>query len=93
MHYLYILYSKSINRYYVGETADIDNRLSQHNAHYFSKSFTKTAEDWDVVLSKKCSDKADSVYLERFIKRMKSRKFIEKIIKDPEILDEILLKK
>ena len=93
MHYLYILYSKSVSRYYVGETSDIDNRLSQHNAHYFYKSFTKSAEDWEVVLSKKCSTKADSVYLERFIKRMKSSKFIEKIIEDRKILDEILLKK
>ncbi|WP_370391063.1 GIY-YIG nuclease family protein [uncultured Winogradskyella sp.] len=28
---VYILFSKAKNRYYVGQTADIDDRLSRHN--------------------------------------------------------------
>ena len=93
MHYLYIIYSRSIDKYYVGETPDIKNRVEQHNKHYFKKGFTKSAEDWEIVLSKKCTSKNDAVYIEKFIKRMKSRKFIEKILKNDSILDDILSKK
>jgi putative endonuclease len=37
--------------------------------------------------------KENAVYLEGFIKRMKSRIFIEKVINDPTILEQILSKR
>ena len=92
MHYLYILYSKVADRYYVGETPDLDIRLPQHTRQKKKKGFTKAASDWDISLSKKCDSKTNALYLEKFIKRMKSRKFIEKIIADPTILDDIMSK-
>jgi len=93
MHYLYIIHSKSIDRYYVGESPDVINRLDQHNSHYFKKGYTKAANDWEIALSRECNSKEEAIFLEKFIKRMKSRKIIEKIIRKPEILDEILSKK
>ena len=93
MHYLYILYSKILDRYYVGETPNTEIRLMQHSNHYFPKSYTKSAEDWEMVFSRECADRKDASYLERFIKRMKSKKFIQRIIQEPQILDDILSKK
>ena len=93
MHYLYILYSKSTTKYYVGETHNIEERLIKHNQHTYSGSFTKIANDWDLILLFNCSNKEEAVFLERFIKKMKSRIFIEKIIKNPSILEDILSKK
>jgi putative endonuclease len=89
MHFQYIIYSKTQNRYYIGETSDLDYRLELHNTHQFKGSYTKIANDWEFVLQHECSSKTEALYLERFIKRMKSRKFIEKIIKDPDILVSI----
>ncbi|MFD0798818.1 GIY-YIG nuclease family protein [Maribacter chungangensis] len=93
MHYLYILYSEKIDKYYIGESPDIVNRLEQHNSHYFEKAFTKAADDWEIIVSEKLNNKGDAVYLEKFIKRMKSKTFIQKIIKDNDILADILSKK
>ncbi|MDB4291934.1 GIY-YIG nuclease family protein [Maribacter sp.] len=93
MHYLYIIYNQTIDRYYIGESPDVINRLGQHNSHYFKKGYTKAAQDWKIVLSKKCENKEDAQYLERFMKRMKSKKFIQKIIQDQKILNDILEKR
>jgi putative endonuclease len=93
MHYLYIIYSISIDRFYIGESADVDFRLGLHQNHNFKKAFTKDASDWELALSKSCTSKEEAIYLEKFIKRMKNRKFIEKIIKRPEILDELIEKR
>ncbi len=90
MHYLYIIYSKKLDKFYVGETPDVKTRLKLHNAHHFTKSFTKSATDWETKLSFECRDKQNAFFLEKFIKRMKSRKFIEKIIDNPLILKDIL---
>ncbi|WP_121065197.1 GIY-YIG nuclease family protein [Maribacter vaceletii] len=35
MHYLYIIYSVTLDKYYTGESTDPITRLEQHNAHYF----------------------------------------------------------
>ena len=80
MHYLYCIYSKTIAKYYVGETPDLEIRLKQHNDHYFKTNFTKAASDWKALLQYPCPTKKDALVLEKFIKKMKSRDFIEKII-------------
>lgn len=77
-HFLYIVYSKSTAKYYVGETHDVHERISKHNQHLYSNSFSKIANDWDLVLFFECINRDDALYLERFIKRMKSKVFIEK---------------
>lgn len=92
-HFLYIIYSITSQKYYVGETHNIQERISKHNQHSYSNSFSKIANDWELVLSYECENRNDALYLERFIKRMKSKVFIEKIISKPEILSDILSKK
>jgi len=93
MHYLYILYSSSSQKFYIGETNDIDERISKHRNHFYSNSFTKIADDWEIVLTFSCNDKDEAIYLESFIKRMKSKTFNNKIIADPSILKNILSKR
>ena len=92
-HFLYILYSSSANKFYIGETSDINFRLNLHNSHEFKGSFTKIASDWEIKLSFENEQKSNILYLEKFIKKMKSKIFIQKIIENPEILNDILSKK
>ena len=92
MHYFYIIYSENLDRYYIGESLDSEHRLNQHNTHYFKKNFTKAASDWILKLNYETSTKEEAFTLERFVKRMKSKKFIEKIILNPSILTDILEK-
>ncbi|MEZ4792594.1 MAG: GIY-YIG nuclease family protein [Gelidibacter sp.] len=73
----------------MGETHHIDGRLKKHNLHTYNRGFTKITNDWKLVLGYPCPSKEDALYLERFIKRMKSKKFILKIIDSPNILSDI----
>ncbi|MGA9325330.1 MAG: GIY-YIG nuclease family protein [Salegentibacter sp.] len=93
MHFHYIIFSKIRNKYYVGETHNPEERLIRHNDHAYQNAFTNMASDWQIVLLKKVNHREDAVFLEAFIKRRKSRKFVEKIIAHPEILDRIQEKK
>ena len=90
MHFLYVIYSKEVDKFYVGETKDPVERLKLHNRHYFKKGFSKIADDWEIVLTFECNSRKDALFLEKFIKQMKSKKFIHKLIKKPNILSEIL---
>jgi putative endonuclease len=91
-HFLYILYSKSKDKFYIGETHAINERLNKHNNHYYKNSFTKIASDWEVCLTFECENQEKIRFLEQFIKKMKSKVFIKKIIQNPLILEDILFK-
>jgi putative endonuclease len=70
----------------------MESRIKLHNEHYHKKAFTKSASDWKIILKFECKSKKEALFLEKFIKRMKSKKFVEKIIENPHILDDILSK-
>ncbi len=46
-HYLYILYSPKFDKYYVGETKDIDVRLFSHN-NTDRNTFTSKYRPWQL---------------------------------------------
>jgi putative endonuclease len=92
-HFLYILHSKTSSKFYVGETHDVQERILKHNQHEYANAFSKIANDWTLAISFECNDRSEALFLERFIKKMKSKIFIEKIIQNPEILSDILSKK
>ncbi len=72
---------------------DVDFRFNIHLNKSFANAFTTKANDWKIVLRFETKTKEEAIFLERFIKRMKSKKFIQKIIDKPEILVDILNKK
>ena len=82
MHYLYILYSKSLDKYYVGETSDITLRLNQHFSGFYRGSYTSQTADWEKKLVVEFSNISQARKAEFYIKKMKSRKFIERLIED-----------
>jgi len=92
MHFVcYIIYSKSLNCFYVGYTSDIEERLKLHNTgHFGGRSFTRKASDWELFLIIPCETITQALFIESKIKKMKSRKYIENLKKYPEILDNLL---
>lgn len=48
MAYVYILYSKSINRFYIGSCFDLSKRMNEHRNGVFKNSFTVRANDWEL---------------------------------------------
>jgi putative endonuclease len=78
MFFVYIIYSTSIDQYYVGQTENLEDRLFRHR-NSGSKS-TKKANDWILKYSESFDTREESVRRESEIKKKKSRKFIENLI-------------
>jgi putative endonuclease len=75
---VYIIYSESIDSYYIGQTSNLQERLYRH-CNSGSKS-TKKAKDWKLVYKEEYNSRSESVQREREIKNKKSRKYIEQLI-------------
>ena len=89
-YFCYILYSPSINKYYIGETEDLESRLELHNNGYFDKSYTTKAKDWKLFYSIYCESRSQARKIEKHIKNMKSRKYIENLKKHPNISKNLM---
>jgi len=81
MFYIYILYSQNSDKYYIGQTTDVNRRLEEHNHPPINKKYTAKHLLWELKLSFECSDsRGTGLIIERFIKNQKSRIFLEKLI-------------
>ena len=87
-HYIYILYSRKLDKYYLGRTTDLTQRLHFHNNPIESRKFTAKGIPWEMVFFFKCNDKSEAIELERKLKKMKSRKLLEKLIANPSLIEQ-----
>ena len=75
---VYILYSQSKDRYYTGFTQNPEERLLEHNNG--ATPSTRHGIPWIMVYKEECVDKSAAIRRENKIKKMKSRKYIERLI-------------
>ena len=89
----YILYSESLDKFYTGITQDsVDSRLQLHNLSSYGNHFTSQANDWVVYLVIECVSVSQSMKIEKHIKKMKSKTYINNLKMYPEIIERLKLK-
>ncbi len=75
---VYILYSATIEKYYVGYTSQtLTERLNYHLGNH--KGFTSRAKDWKVVFAKVIDNKNEALKLEKKIKKRGVSRFLNDI--------------
>ena len=81
MAFVYILFSESLDKFYVGSTStDLADRLRRHLSGH--SGFTAKAKDWGIVYTETFPDKAKALKREKEIKAWKSRAMIAKLIRE-----------
>lgn len=78
--WVYILRSETSGKTYVGQTADLDRRLSQHNDPECAlTTYTKKNQGpWKVIHSEEFVTRADAMRRERELKSGKGREWLQK---------------
>ena len=92
--FVYILFSKNLERFYTGITSlSLEERLENHiNKKYGNLNFTQKAEDWILFHFIECINISQARKIELHIKNMKSKIYIQNLIKYP-VIETKLLKK
>ena len=89
---VYILFSKKIDRFYIGSCKDLHYRFEQHSSKAFSKSFTAKADDWELFFCVDQLQYAQARAIEMHIKKMKSKRYIQNLKRYPDILQKLIVR-
>jgi len=68
---VYILYSISVDRYYVGQTSNLEDRLKRHNQG--RSKYTKSGIPWKLMYKESFETRSEAMAREKKIKSSESR--------------------
>jgi putative endonuclease len=71
---VYILWSESLQKFYVGSTNNLEDRIYRHNTG--QGRFTVKGMPWKLVLDINCENRKEAVQLEGKIKKRGIRRFL-----------------
>ncbi len=89
---VYILHSSSSDLYYVGYSKDLTLRIEYHENKEFHNSFTAKHEGWVLFYAIENLSAGTAVKIERHIKRMKSKIYIQNLKRFPDISRKLIQK-
>ncbi|MBC8770644.1 GIY-YIG nuclease family protein [Arenibacter sp. BSSL-BM3] len=72
---VYILFSETADRYYVGQTNNVEKRLVTHNIG--GKKYTSKGRPWILIKTYLCTDRTEAVQLEREIKKRGIKRYLD----------------
>ena len=82
MFTVYVLYSKSYDKIYIGYTANLEQRILAHNK-LAKKGWTIKFRPWEVIHTEEFESKAGAMAREKQLKSSRGRNFIrESILKN-----------
>jgi len=73
-HFVYIIYSSKLNKYYVGFTTNVSVRLEQHNKGI--STFTSRGIPWKLIHVIACDSETSARLLEKKIKGRGIKRFL-----------------
>ena len=92
MYSVYILYSPSLNKYYVGTTDNIPNRVHEHNSKFHLGAFTNRGIPWKLFFSIEQLSSKQAYSIERHIKSMKSTAYIIRLKQNEWLVNHLKIK-
>jgi len=78
MYYVYILYSSNYDRYYIGQTNDLKQRVSRHSSGYVRS--TRHYLPMKLVYSESYASRAEAMRRETELKSKKSKIFLAELV-------------
>ncbi len=76
MYYVYIIYSNTVNKKYIGQTDDFERRLNEHNNGLLG-TFTKNKGPWKLVHLEEFETRSQAMIREKYLKSGVGREWIK----------------
>ncbi|NNM30091.1 MAG: GIY-YIG nuclease family protein [Akkermansiaceae bacterium] len=80
--WVYVVWNARHQKYYVGQTGDLESRVAQHNdpGNDFSKFTKRFPGEWELLHAEEFPTRADALKRERSLKGGQGRDWIKKTV-------------
>lgn len=82
MYFVYALYNKELNKIYIGQTANLEKRLTGHNNKIGNHYTAKVNGTWILIYKESVTDRYQALIREKQLKSYRGREFIKQFIKN-----------
>lgn len=72
-----LIYNRSANKYYIGQTEDLQRRIQQHNEHTFKGYTARFRGEWVLIYSESVATRIEALRREKQLKSGNGREFIK----------------
>lgn len=79
MYYVYIIYNPDHDKFYIGQTNNLQARIQEHNLG-LSKYTSKYSGRWLLKYEELFGTRKEAMAREKFLKRQKNKEFYRKLI-------------
>ena len=77
---VYVIYNRKHGKIYIGQTGNLEERLTPHNNHVF-KGYTSNFDgEWIIIYSEDVSDGKSALLREKQLKSYKGSEFVKTLI-------------
>jgi len=74
-YFVYILFSDSLQKFYIGQTQNLTDRVIRHNKGY--EKYTSKGTPWTLVWYTSKESRSDAIILERKLKNLKQLRLVK----------------
>ena len=80
MFYVYVIYNSNKDRFYIGQTGNLEKRLEEHNKKRGKHYTAKLNGEWTLIYKETLNSRSEAIKREKQLKSFKGREFIKKYI-------------
>ena len=80
MYFVYALYNHNTGKIYIGQTADLNKRLSEHNRKRGNHFTANVQGEWKLIYKEGFTNRSDAMKKEKYLKSGYGRKFLKKFL-------------
>lgn len=77
MFFVYVIYNKQVDKFYIGQTHDLFKRLEEHNKKFFKGFTSRFGGTWEIVYKEQCFSRNEALAREKQLKSFQGRRFIK----------------
>jgi putative endonuclease len=81
-YFVYVIWNADHQRYYVGQTENLDQRIAQHNdpGNSLSRYTKRFSGKWDLIHQEKFSTREDAMKREKALKSGQDRQWLKETV-------------
>ena len=80
MWYVYVLFNKTKQKIYIGQTGNIEQRVIEHNKKRGNHFTSKVDGEWALIYREEVKDRKEALLREKQLKSYRGREFVKQYI-------------